>query len=105
MDSPNVLTPLGVFLILPGITALITLIRWINDANMTGWRLRRWERWCNSGQGRAWKPWFAWRPVCTISGRRRWLTRVYRQVGNTYVDYDSWTWYYYADIYEVLKFN
>ena len=52
---------------------------------------------------RNWKPWFAWRPVRTISGQRVWLKHIYRTIGNTYVDYDNWTWYYYADEFDLLK--
>lgn len=52
---------------------------------------------------RKWTSWFAWRPVKTISGRRVWLKRIYRTVGNTYVDHDDWPWYYYGDDFDVLK--
>ena len=52
---------------------------------------------------RAWKAWFAWRPVTTISGNRVWLKKIYRSRGNDYVDHDDWTWYYYADIFEVMQ--
>ena len=26
-----------------------------------------------------WRPWFAWRPVKTISGQRVWLRRIYKR--------------------------
>ena len=56
---------------------------------------------------RKWTTWFAWRPVKTIGGRWIWLKRIYRTVGNTYVDQDDWTWYYtwyyYGDDFDVLK--
>ena len=50
-----------------------------------------------------WKPWFAWRPVTTIGGRKVWWQRIYRSKGNDYVDHDDWTWYYYADEFDLLK--
>lgn len=52
---------------------------------------------------RIWAPWFAWRPVTTISGQRVWWKKIYRSIGNDYVDHDDWTWYHYADIFEVLQ--
>ena len=52
---------------------------------------------------RNWKPWFAWRPVTTVSGRRVWWQRIYRSVGNTYVDHDDFSWYYYADEFDLLR--
>ena len=54
------------------------------------------------GQEYYWRPWFAWRPVTTISGRRVWLKHIYRSRGNTYVDYDNWSWYHYGDDFDVL---
>ena len=54
-------------------------------------------------QPRAWKPWFAWRPVTTISKRRVWWEHIYRARGNGYVDDEDWTWYYYADLFDVLQ--
>ena len=41
---------------------------------------------------RRWVPWFAWRPVTTIGGRKGWGQRIYRSKGNDYVDHDDWTW-------------
>jgi len=52
---------------------------------------------------RRWASWFAWWPVTTISGRRVWWERIYRSRGNTYVDHDDWTWYYYGDDFDVLR--
>ena len=52
---------------------------------------------------RRWVPWFAWRPVTTIGGRKVWWQRIYRSKGNDYVDHDDWTWYYYADEFDLLK--
>lgn len=49
-----------------------------------------------------WTPWFAWYPVKDLQGNWHWLKRIYRKVGNTYVDQDDWTWYYYATIFHVL---
>jgi hypothetical protein len=50
-----------------------------------------------------WKPWFAWRPVTTVSGRWVWWEHIYRKYGNTYVDHDDFSWYYYADEFDILK--
>ena len=50
-----------------------------------------------------WKLWFAWRPVKTISGESVWGKKVYRRCLNTYVDYDNWRRYEYADIFDVLS--
>ena len=52
---------------------------------------------------RKWQAWFAWRPVTTISGQQVWWQRIYRSKGNTYVDHDDWTWYYYADEFDLLR--
>lgn len=49
-----------------------------------------------------WKLWFAWHPVKTKSGERVWGKRVYRRCINTYVDYEDWKRYEYADIFDVL---
>ena len=54
---------------------------------------------------RRWVSWFAWRPVTTIGGRKVWWQRIYRSKGNDYVDHDDWTWYYYADEFDLLKLN
>ena len=79
------------------------LIRWANDATLTGWRLRRWHERSEPVNERVWKTWFAWRPVKTVSGELIWWATVYRQVGNTYSDQEDWTWYYYGTIMDVLK--
>jgi hypothetical protein len=50
-----------------------------------------------------WKPWFAWRPVNTISGKRVWCTTIYRRCINTYVDHDDWKRYEYGNLFDVLK--
>lgn len=52
--------------------------------------------------GSLWKEWYAWRPVKDIHGEWHWLEKIYRKVGNTYVDYDNWTWYYYGTLFDVL---
>jgi hypothetical protein len=83
--------------------ALIVLIRWVNDATFTGWRLRRWHERSVPQVNRMWLPWFAWRPVKTVTGEVVWLDTVYRQIGNDYTDMDNWTWYYYGTIFETLK--
>lgn len=82
---------------------LFIVLRWALDVNMTGWRLRRWQERCKTFGSREWKPWFAWRPVQTISGDRVWWRQIYRQVGNSYVDHDGWTWYFYGTEFDVLK--
>ena len=50
-----------------------------------------------------WTPWFAWRPVKDLRGKWHWLENIYRKAGNTYVDHDNWTWYYYGTIFDVLE--
>lgn len=50
-----------------------------------------------------WEEWFAWRPVKTISGKLVFWEKVYRKIGNTYVDYDNWTWYYYGDEFDIIR--
>ena len=81
---------------------VVFLIRFVNDATFTGWRLRRWEA---HAEGNPWRPWFAWRPVKTVTGELVWWDTVYRQVGNTYVDQEHWTWYYYGTVFDALKDN
>lgn len=49
-----------------------------------------------------WQRWFAWHPVTTINGQRMWMRTVYRRCVNTYVDYDNWKRYEYADIFDVI---
>lgn len=49
-----------------------------------------------------WERWYAWYPVTDIHGCRHWREHIYRKIGNTYVDYDDWTWYYYGTIIDVL---
>lgn len=49
-----------------------------------------------------WRPWFAWRPVTTISGQRIWFQPIYRRCINTYVDYEDWNRYEYADLIDVI---
>lgn len=50
-----------------------------------------------------WKPWFAWRPVTTITGKKIWWKNIYRSIGDTYtLRYKGWTWYYYADDFDIL---
>ena len=50
-----------------------------------------------------WEPWFAWRPVTTITGQWIWWRHIYRKYANTYVDHDDFTWYHYADEFEILQ--
>jgi hypothetical protein len=46
-----------------------------------------------------WSKWYAWRPVCTVSGRWVWLETVYRQarVGPAGVRH------LYGDVFDVVK--
>lgn len=53
-------------------------------------------------QGHTWEPWYAWKPV-NVNGKWTWLKDIYRLRGNTYVDHDNWSWYYYGTILDVLK--
>lgn len=52
---------------------------------------------------RPWKPWFAWRPVKTVGDRWVWRKNIYRKIGNDYTDHDDFTWYFYADEFDILK--
>ena len=51
----------------------------------------------------SWEPWFAWKPVDTVSNKRVWFKKIYRRVVNTYVDYDDWKRYEYGDMFDILK--
>jgi hypothetical protein len=85
------------------VVVLVFVVRWANDATVTGWRLRRWEERAVNHKDREWKEWFAWRPVKTVAGETIWWTTVYRQLGNTYSDQEDFNWYYYGTIMDVLK--
>ncbi len=50
-----------------------------------------------------WKPWFAWRPVRTVSDERIWFKPIYRRCINTYVDMDDWSKYEYGTLFAILK--
>ena len=52
-----------------------------------------------------WEKWFAWYPVRTVSGRRVWFDIIYRRRANTYVDYDNWTHYTYAELMDILRYS
>jgi hypothetical protein len=52
--------------------------------------------------GYCWEPWYAWRPVKLHTGSWAWRKDIYRLKGNTYVDYDNWSWYYYGTVFDVL---
>lgn len=67
---------------------------------MKAWKSNRY----NSAQlrNRPWEEWFAWRPVKTVGGKWYWWKTVYRKHANTYVDYDNWDWYFYADDFDIL---
>ncbi|CAB4129292.1 hypothetical protein UFOVP112_390 [uncultured Caudovirales phage] len=98
----SILVTIGGMLVMLG---LLVLIRFANDATFTGWRLRRWHERSVPQVDRPWRPWFAWRPVRTVTGELVWWDTVYRMVGNTYVDQENFTWYYYGTVFEALKDN
>ena len=54
-------------------------------------------------QGHKWENWYAWRPVKDLHGQWHWRKEIYRMRGNTYVDYDEWSWYHYGTDFDVLK--
>lgn len=68
---------------------------------MKAWKSERFKS--MEMRDRPWREWFAWYPVRTIGGKLYWWTKVYRKCGNNYVDYDNWTWYFYADDFDVIK--
>ena len=70
---------------------------------MEGWRKHRWEQ-IQKDDWRKWKPWFAWRPVRTVSGRVMWCTTVYRKLANTYSDDMDMPWYFYGDAFDILRY-
>lgn len=53
--------------------------------------------------GHHWESWYAWRPVKDIHNKWHWFTNIYRLHGNTYVDHDNWSWYYYGTVFDVLR--
>jgi len=75
--------------------------RWILDYQRPSWRR---ARWVSKRTIHQWQPWFAWRPIRTVSDQVAWWTTVYRTVGNDYVDHDDWSWYHYADEFDLLRF-
>jgi hypothetical protein len=80
-------------------------MQFVGDACFTRFKDMRWTHRNNYDHEHSppWREWYAWRPVRTVSGELVWLTTIYRLVGNTYVDYDDLTWYYYGTIMDVLK--
>ena len=42
-----------------------------------------------------WAKYYAWRPVKDVHGTWHWLKPMRRLMGNTYVDHDDWSWYFY----------
>lgn len=54
-------------------------------------------------QGHNWELWKAWRPVKDIHEKWHWGKEIYRMRGNTYVDHDNWSWYYYGTLLDVIK--
>lgn len=67
---------------------------------MKEWKRRRLEH----EKNRMWTLWFAWRPVKTVADKWVWRQWIYRSVGNDYVDQEDWTWYFYADAFDVLRY-
>lgn len=62
------------------------------------------ERYCSlQMRSRPWQKWFAWRPVKTVSDKWVWQKYIYRKHANDYSDYEDWTWYFYADDFDILK--
>jgi hypothetical protein len=83
---------------------LLKLHQFIKDAGRSKIIKERCEHiLLNESNQPPWEPWFAWRPVMTISGERMWWTQVYRKIGNTYVDYDDYRWYHYGTEFDILK--
>ena len=54
-------------------------------------------------KGHKWQKWYAWRPVKDIHGQWHCFKEVYHLPGNTYVDREDWSWYYYGTVFDVLK--
>lgn len=77
--------------------------QWYLEYNPPRWRRLRWEEERIVHYSPQWQAWFAWRPVRTINGSVIWWDKVYRTIGNDYVDYDDWRWYHYGDLMDVLK--
>ncbi len=50
-----------------------------------------------------WRPWFAWRPVKTISGNKAWLCFIYKRSVTNYVDIDEWNYREYGSVFDILK--
>ena len=53
------------------------------------------DNWNYKYKIRKWEKYYAWRPVRDVYGVWHWRTTLYRMVGNTYVDYDDWAWFFY----------
>jgi len=68
---------------------------------LKGWKLERFLE--PAVQLRSWEPWWAWKPVKDIHGTWHWLEMVYRKQGNTYVDHDNFSWYFYGTIFDLIK--
>lgn len=80
--------------------------QWYLEYSPPKWRRNRWEEKTNRVIHFSpwWQPWYAWRPVKTVSGQIVWLDTVYRCIGNDYVDYDDWRWYHYGNTFDVLRY-
>jgi len=87
-------------MIIAGLVLSIIVWRWMLDYQRPQWRR---NRWVPKRTIHLWQPWFAWRPVRTVSDQVLWWTIVYRTVGNDYVDFDDWQWYHYADEFDLLR--
>lgn len=85
---------------------LVVILRhWFLDYRYPKWRQHRWQNVQNSviHYDPWWQPWYAWRPVRTVSGQVVWLDTVYRCIGNDYVDHEDWRWYYYGNTFDILR--
>lgn len=71
---------------------------------LTGWKKNRFFE-IQKESYRKWQPWFAWRPVQTISGQWVWWDYTYRKVANSYSDDMDLRWYFYADEFDILKYD
>ena len=88
-----------------GVAVFVILRLWFMECYPPEWRRLLWkDRQFRVMNWRPmWEPWFAWRPIRTVSDKVIWFRTVYRSVGNDYVDFDDWRWYHYGDEFDVLR--
>lgn len=100
---------LNFFITITGAVGAILLIKiWqlFRDVYPPSHRKNRWQeqqQYPMIGPVIRWRPWFAWRPVRTVSGQVIWWQSIYRTIGNDYVDHDDWTWHHYGNLFDVIK--